>query len=1481
MTAQPDILGNVVLSNGDLAVLAGNPYKNATYSGFDDLQVAILANSTPVALNQTTGNIGFPSGDSPNGSVSGDAGVQGDATQGGATIAALPGGGMAIMAWGDSNLNYTLQVLSNTGAVTTQPFVVHSQFTTAGNNANNAANPQGAVAAWSGGLVVAYSTDNESKDYYQRYTLAGVAVGSPVLVASTSDGSSTGWHGSMAVDSSGDVIFGFGAEDIYTPGAYKMFSSANAVLNTPDSVDKDSTIGATAVAGQELAPTFVPLPGGGFATVGYTPVGTYNVSAGNFPSFTMNVQTVSTAGAITTRDTVTHAVEDNYYQTASINWISVLPDGTVQFQEIRDNSYYHDANLADSYTVGGTLDRGSVTLPLPSDGNTPFSVSPATGPESNVVGVIVNSSNQLVGEGLSAATVAAPSITGISPDTGTSPTDGITDTGALTVNGIATAGTSIALFNGATQIGSTTAGSGGTWSIALGTALGQGSYSLTATASSGGTTSSASTGYAVTVDTTPPSVTSDNLVGSSPNNASSDQFTVTFSESVVGVSTSSFQLTDTGSVAGSIASVTGSGSSYTVTVTGVTGDGTMRLDLKGSGNGIEDTAGNVPAGYTSGQTYTIEDTPPPVISGTVAGQTTTDEATATPFAAVSITDSNANQIETITITLSHDGTSTDADGTLAGTGLSKSGIGTYELTTGTPSAVTTELDAWVFTPTAHQVAPGSSVTTTFTIQANDTAGGTSNNSTTTVGATAVNDPPVIAGAVAGQTTTDEATVTPFAGVAIGDVDFGQTETVTITLSNHLNGTLSNVGAGSYNSSTGVYSVTGTDSAVTTALDALVFTPTTHQVVPGSSVTTTFTIQATDTAGGTSRNSATTVIATAVNDPPVITGAGAGQTITDEATITPLSGVSVSDVDFGQTETVTITLSNHLNGTLSSSGGGSYDSTTGVYSVTGTDVAVTTAVDGVVFTPTAHQVAPGGTVATTFTIQATDTAGGTSSNSTTTVITTAVNDPPVVTGTVAGQTTTDEATITPLSGVSVSDIDLGQTETVTVTLSSAANGTLSDVDGGSFNRGTGVYSVTGTDGAVTTALDALVFTPTTHQVVPGSSVTTTFTIQATDTAGGTSRNSTTTVIATAVNDPPVITGAATGQLINDDQTDRPFSHVIISDPDLGANETVTITLNVDEIPSDANGTLSGAGLTKTGTGTYTLTAGTPAAVTAALRSLVFTPAALDLPPDSSAVTDMTVLVSDGVAASPTTDTTTSVAIVPCFAAGTRIATPRGAIPVERLCEGNTVLTVSGKPQRIQWIGCRTLDCNRHVSPERVKPIRIAPHAFGEDRPRRALLLSPDHSVFVEDVFIPIKHLVNGTTVTQIDVATVTYYHIELPRHDVVLAEGLPAETYLETGARFAFENGGGAMELHPDFAPDEARVGMVWRNFSYAPLIGTDGQVECVRARLAVQALMLGHQANGTPQRTKKARWTVMTRAPLSHPTDRWESAPQSRRQRSR
>jgi len=193
------------------------------------------------------------------------------------------------------------------------------------------------------------------------------------------------------------------------------------------------------------------------------------------------------------------------------------------------------------------------------------------------------------------------------------------------------------------------------------------------------------------------------------------------------------------------------------------------------------------------------------------------------------------------------------------------------------------------------------------------------------------------------------------------------------------------------------------------------------------------------------------------------------------------------------------------------------------------------------------------------------------------------------------------------------------------------------------------------------------------------------------------------------------------------------------------------------------------------------------------------------------------------------------LVPCFAAGTTIATPAGPRAVEALRPGDPVLTVSGKIQTVEWTGRRTVDCRRHPAPDRVNPVRIAPHAFGQGRPTRPVLLSPDHAVFMEGVLIPIKHLLNGTTVRQVAAATITYVHIELTRHDVLLADGLPAESYLDAGARSAFENGGPAVDLHPDF---EARVAMLWQCYACAPLIGTDGQLDRVRAQLRAQADML-------------------------------------------
>ena len=459
--------------------------------------------------------------------------------------------------------------------------------------------------------------------------------------------------------------------------------------------------------------------------------------------------------------------------------------------------------------------------------------------------------------------------------------------------------------------------------------------------------------------------------------------------------------------------------------------------------------------------------------------------------------------------------------------------------------------------------------------------------------------PVISGTVGGLATTDAAALDPFGGVTITDPNSGQSETVTITLSNGLNGALSDPGIGTLTN--GTYTVSGTTLAVTGAIEGLVFTPTDHQVAPGSTVTTSFTISVTDSNGGVATNSTTSVVATAVNNAPVIAGMVAGQPTSDAATLDPFSGVSISEVDFGQTETATITLSDLGIGSTNN----------GTYTVTGTSLAVTGAIDGLVFTPTAHQVAPGSTVTTTFTIAVTDTAGGTASNSTSSVVATAANDAPVIAGAVGGQSTTDEAAVSPFSGVSISDVDFGQTETVTVTLSVAANGALSSVDGGTYDGSTGVYSITGTDAAVTSAVDALVFTPTAHQVVPGGSVTTTFTIAATDTADGASSNDATSVTATAVDDPAAFSGTLANPgvpIVLDTSVvsaPTPFATLGVVDPDAGHTDTVTITLSNPAFAVVSN---LGGGSYHSETGVYSVT-GTAAEVTAAIDGLVVTPPAV--------------------------------------------------------------------------------------------------------------------------------------------------------------------------------------------------------------------------------------------------------------------------------
>jgi hypothetical protein len=199
---------------------------------------------------------------------------------------------------------------------------------------------------------------------------------------------------------------------------------------------------------------------------------------------------------------------------------------------------------------------------------------------------------------------------------------------------------------------------------------------------------------------------------------------------------------------------------------------------------------------------------------------------------------------------------------------------------------------------------------------------------------------------------------------------------------------------------------------------------------------------------------------------------------------------------------------------------------------------------------------------------------------------------------------------------------------------------------------------------------------------------------------------------------------------------------------------------------------------------------------------------------------------------------------CFAAGTRILTMAGERMVETLTQGDIVVTLSGAERStrpVKWLGRRRIDLTAHPRPETVAPIRIRRGALADNMPHTDLLVSPDHAIFVDGKLICARQLVNGATIWQEkDWTAVEYFHVELDAHALLLAEGLPAESYLNTGNRGFFANSGEPLMLHPDLT-DETDYPKR-EAASCAPFVFDEGNVRPVWQRLAARAAALGQSA---------------------------------------
>ena len=186
---------------------------------------------------------------------------------------------------------------------------------------------------------------------------------------------------------------------------------------------------------------------------------------------------------------------------------------------------------------------------------------------------------------------------------------------------------------------------------------------------------------------------------------------------------------------------------------------------------------------------------------------------------------------------------------------------------------------------------------------------------------------------------------------------------------------------------------------------------------------------------------------------------------------------------------------------------------------------------------------------------------------------------------------------------------------------------------------------------------------------------------------------------------------------------------------------------------------------------------------------------------------------------------------CFAAGTLIATPDGARCVETLSIGDCVLTLSGAATEIRWIGRQTIS-TLFGSADRLMPVRLAAGSLGGGLPQSDLTVTADHALLIDGVLCHAGALVNGATITHVPLDEMgdsfTVYHVETEAHDIIIANGVPAETFIDNVSRRAFDNFAEYDALYGDIPEMDALL--------YPRAMSARQVPQTLRARLNIRAV---------------------------------------------
>ncbi|MFV1874923.1 Hint domain-containing protein [Nioella sp.] len=144
---------------------------------------------------------------------------------------------------------------------------------------------------------------------------------------------------------------------------------------------------------------------------------------------------------------------------------------------------------------------------------------------------------------------------------------------------------------------------------------------------------------------------------------------------------------------------------------------------------------------------------------------------------------------------------------------------------------------------------------------------------------------------------------------------------------------------------------------------------------------------------------------------------------------------------------------------------------------------------------------------------------------------------------------------------------------------------------------------------------------------------------------------------------------------------------------------------------------------------------------------------------------------------------------CFLGGSLIATPEGECAVEALAIGDALLTEDGRAVAVKWIGRQTVFTTFGPA-ERMMPVRFAAGSLGDGLPHADLTVTADHGMLIDGIICHAGALVNGTTSRTSRCPRFqgyTVYHIETEAHEIILANGAPAETFIDNVSRRSFDN----------------------------------------------------------------------------------------------